>query len=69
MKMRAFWNIAPIDVSEVRASIIMVMNNSLLITLMMETVRTSETSVYYNETKRRYKPESSQLQKYSFLVK
>jgi hypothetical protein len=31
------------------------------ITLMMETVRTSETSVYFNETTRRYIPEGSNL--------
>jgi hypothetical protein len=43
------------DVSEVRAA-------SINITLMMEEVRTSETSVNINLTTRRYIPEFSKLQ-------
>jgi len=46
MKMTAFW--------DVRAC-------SLLEVLMMEAVRTSETSVYFHETTRRYVPESCHL--------
>jgi hypothetical protein len=50
------------DISEVRtASIIRV------IILMMEAVRTSETSVYSNETARRYIPEGSHPQNYVCL--
>jgi len=47
------------DVSEVRtASIIRAM---IIIALMMEAVRTSETSVNFNVTTRRYIPEDSKL--------
>jgi hypothetical protein len=46
------------DVPEVRtASIIRAMNTIALV----EEVRTSETSVYFNESTRRYIPESSNL--------
>jgi hypothetical protein len=34
---------------------------SIIIALLMKAVRTSETSVYYNETTRRYIPEDSNL--------
>jgi hypothetical protein len=34
---------------------------SIIIALMMEVVRTSETSVHFNETTRRYIPESTKL--------
>jgi hypothetical protein len=57
MKMRAFWDIAPfsVNVSEVStASIVRVM---MIVTPMMDVVRTSETSVYSNETTRHYIPE------------
>jgi hypothetical protein len=48
------------DVSEVRtASIIRVIN--AIITLMMDAAHTSETSVYFNETTRRYIPEGYHL--------
>jgi hypothetical protein len=50
MKFRAFW---------VVASIISAMR---LTSLMMETVRISETSVNFNVTTRRYIPEDSELQ-------
>jgi hypothetical protein len=46
MKMTALFGIAPC---------------SLFIDLMMEPVRTSETSVYFNETTRRYIPEGCHL--------
>jgi hypothetical protein len=39
--------------------------HGLFIALMMEAVHTSETSVYFNETTRRYIPEGSYLKKYS----
>jgi hypothetical protein len=42
------------DVSEVRAA-------SIIIALMIEAVRTSETSVNFNVTTRRYIPEDSKL--------
>jgi hypothetical protein len=49
------------DVSEVRTTtIIRVMINSL----MMEAVRTSETSVNFNVATRRYIPEDSKLQSF-----
>jgi hypothetical protein len=61
MKIRAFWNVAPCSLLGVcrrfrGASIIRAM-----IVLMMEAVRTSEPSVYSNETTRRYIPEGSHL--------
>jgi hypothetical protein len=48
------------DVSEVRAASI--------IRAMMEVVRTSETSVYYNETTRRNIPEGTNLQLFILLT-
>jgi deoxyinosine 3'endonuclease (endonuclease V) len=51
-KFRVFWDVVSLeytDVSEVRAASI--------VRAMMETVSTSETSVYSNETKMRYIPE------------
>jgi hypothetical protein len=36
--------------------------------LIMEVVRTSETSVYSNETTRRYIPEGANLHTFNFLV-
>jgi hypothetical protein len=59
MKVRAFWDITPCiwfdktDVSEVRTASI--------IKMMTEVVRTSEMSVYSNETTRLYSPEDSHL--------
>jgi hypothetical protein len=38
------------------------MNQHPIIALMMEAVHTSETSVYFNETTRRYIPEGCHLQ-------
>jgi hypothetical protein len=56
MKMKAFWDIALCSLVE-------------FISLMMEAVRTSETSVYSNETTRRYVPEGSHLNiKFIFTV-
>jgi hypothetical protein len=52
MKMRAFCDIAPCSLVGVHTA---------PITLMMEAVRTSKTSVYSNETTRRNVPESSHL--------
>jgi hypothetical protein len=53
--MRVFWDIAPRSLS---ASIIRAMK---FIALMMNVVRTSETSVYSSETARRYIPDDSYL--------
>jgi hypothetical protein len=60
MKFRVFWDVAPCshvevdDVSEVS-------NTSIIRSLMMEAVRTSETSVILNVTTRRLIPEDSKL--------
>jgi hypothetical protein len=59
LEMRVFWDIAPYSLARVdrrfrRAYIIRAM--------MMEAVRTSETSVYCSETIWRYIPEDSRLQ-------
>jgi hypothetical protein len=62
--MRAFWDVAPCNIigadRRFRNEYCLVMNNNLFITLMMEVVRTSETSVY-SETTRRYIPEGYHL--------
>jgi hypothetical protein len=56
----SLWDIAPcnigVDASEIRTDTIFMM-----ITLMMEAVHTSETSVYFNETIWRYIPEGCHL--------
>jgi hypothetical protein len=60
MKMIVFWDIAPCSpvvadhISEVRTA-------SIFRAMMMEAVRKSETSVYYNETIRRNIPEDYHL--------
>jgi hypothetical protein len=60
MKFEVFWDAAPCshlkltDVSEVRTA-------SIIIALMIEAVRISETSVNLNVTARRYIPEDSKL--------
>jgi hypothetical protein len=60
-KLRRVVKLMLTDVSGVRtASIIRVMNR--LITLMMEAVRTSETSAYFNECTGCFVPEDSKLQ-------
>jgi hypothetical protein len=46
------------DVSEMRSA-------SIIIALMIEAVRTSETSAKFNVTTRRYIPEDSKLYKYN----
>jgi hypothetical protein len=68
MKMRNFWNIAPdslvgVDRRFRETFIIRAMNS-----MMMQAVRTSETSVYSNETARRNIPEGSQLPAVSIFV-
>jgi hypothetical protein len=64
MKMTAFCNILPRSLLEVyqrfRGSYCL---HHPFITLMMEAVRTSETSVCFNEITRRYVPEDFLLQK------
>jgi hypothetical protein len=63
MKMAAFWDItqsslpAVTDVSEEHTTSII-----RTITLMKEAVRTFETSVYFNESTRRYIPKTCHLQ-------
>jgi Arc/MetJ family transcription regulator len=49
MKMKAFWDIASRTLVEISRH---------FIALIMEVVRTSETSAYFNETARRYVPYS-----------
>jgi hypothetical protein len=51
--MRPFWDIAQ--------CILVGVDRRFRVDLMMETVRTCETSVYSNETTRRYIPEGSYL--------
>jgi hypothetical protein len=62
MKIRAFWDIVLLehtDVSEVR---------TVPMIVVIEAVSTSETSVYSNETTRRYIPEGSDLRsRYLFI--
>jgi hypothetical protein len=67
VKFRVFWDVAPCGHVEVdrrfrgrTASIIGVIN------LMMVAVRTSETSVNFNVTTRRYIPEDSKLHQYLY---
>jgi hypothetical protein len=52
-KLTAFWDIVPYGLVEF---------SGRFIALMMDAVRTSETSVYFNETTRRYIPEGCHLQ-------
>jgi hypothetical protein len=61
MKIRDFWDVVPCSVigEDWRSEVLTVS----IIDLMMEAVRTSEKSVYYNGTIRRYIPEGSNLQK------
>jgi hypothetical protein len=59
MKMAVFWDIAPCSLVEVDRRFkgrycLHQQGDESFIALMMETVRTSETSVYFNETARRY---------------
>jgi hypothetical protein len=57
--MRNIWHLAPCYLGVDRCLPFGVM--ILIITMMTETVRISETSVYSNETSRRYIPEGSHL--------
>jgi hypothetical protein len=59
MKMTAFFNIAPCSLEV----------DQRFIALVMQGVRTSETSVYFNESTRRYIPESCHLQFISRSIK
>jgi hypothetical protein len=66
-KLRAFWDIAPCSLVGVDrlfrgAYCLHRQGDYGFITMMMEAVRTSETSVYFNETTRRYIPEGCHLQ-------
>jgi hypothetical protein len=56
MKMTAFWDITRCSRVEVERRFrgAYCLHHPGLITLMMEAVRTSDTSVYFNETTRRY---------------
>jgi hypothetical protein len=60
-KMTAFWGIAPCSLVEVEVR--------TYIAMMMEAVCTSETSVYFNITTRRYIQEGCQLQSYGKMEK
>jgi hypothetical protein len=61
MKMTAFWDIAPCNLTEVDRRFRDVYC-PIVMTLIMEAVRTSETSVYFKETTRRCIPEDCYLQ-------
>jgi hypothetical protein len=52
MKIRAFWDVAPCSLE---------VDRRFTSAMMMEAVRTSETSVYSNETTWRYIPEGCNL--------
>jgi hypothetical protein len=54
MKMAVFWVVAPCSLVEVH-------RRTLLIALMMEAASTTETSVNFYQTTRRYNPEASHL--------
>jgi hypothetical protein len=59
MKMKIFWDIASCSLIEIGVSEV---HNMSSIAVMTEAVRTSETSVYFNKTSRRYIPEDCHLQ-------
>jgi hypothetical protein len=63
--MRAFWDIAPCSLVEIdrsfRGVYCLYRQCDEVITAMMQAVRASETSVYSNETTRRYVHEGSHL--------
>jgi hypothetical protein len=65
MKIRAFWGIAQCTLVGVDRRFRGVY---CLIALMMEAVNTSETSVYSNDTTRRYIPEGSDLNSREYRV-
>jgi hypothetical protein len=58
MKMDAFWNVAPCNFEETARRF---RGTYCLTALVMEAVRTSETSIYFNETTLRYIPEDSHI--------
>jgi hypothetical protein len=59
--MTAFWS----TVVSLRLTDVSDMRTASIITLMMKAIRTSEISVYFDETIRRYTPESCHLHNYS----
>jgi hypothetical protein len=65
MKIRAFWDITPCSLVVVdrrfRGAYCLHHKDDVFITQMMEAVRTSETSVCYNETTRRNRPENKTI--------
>jgi hypothetical protein len=66
MKMTAFWNIVQCSLIEVngrfrRSHCLHPLSNEWYIVLIMEAVCSSETSVYFKETTRRYIPEGCHL--------
>jgi hypothetical protein len=63
MKMTDFWDVASCSLVEVDRSY----RGELFIALMMEALRASETSVYFNGTTRRYIPESCDLQQVVYV--
>jgi hypothetical protein len=56
---RAFWHIAPCSLVEVHD--VLEVRTGSIIALMMDAVRTPETSVYFNETTSLYMPEGCHL--------
>jgi hypothetical protein len=65
LKVRLFWDMAPCSHIEVdqrfRGVYCLASSGQLIITLMIEAVHTSETSVNFNVTRQRYIPEDSKL--------
>jgi hypothetical protein len=61
MKMRVFWDIAPCSLAGVDRRFVLAyyILHQGIIALIMDAIRTSETSVYSSETTRRYIPEDS----------
>jgi hypothetical protein len=59
MKVAVFWTVAPYSLGEVYRRF---RGTCCLIVLMMEAVSTSETSLNFYQTTRRYNPEDSQVQ-------
>jgi hypothetical protein len=59
MKFRVFWDVAPY--SDVEVTDVSEVHTDSVRAMMMETVRTSETSANFNVTTRHYVPEDSKL--------
>jgi hypothetical protein len=55
--MAALWDVAPCSLVEVLYTDVSAVRTSSVISAMMEAVRTSETSVFFNETARLYIPQ------------